>query len=482
MKARLKTSALLLLFALLSFLLNLNCSNTSKEKIKNEIAAKIDSIGNSFVESGKVMGISIAVAKDGEVIYNNGFGYTDSLKKNPVTNDNIFLMASISKLVGAVMIMKIVEENKLSLDNTLYDLLPDFPNQTQAKKIKLYHLISHTSGLLDYAMEIDSIYMKTEIAPSKEDYYNFFSNHDLMFEPGTQYAYSNSGFLLMGMIIEKVTGNNFQDEVDRVINKPAGTNIRLIAETYDNPNTSTYFELIDSTMQPQKHWLWIKGDGGLSATAKDLALFPFKWSDGTIISKSSFKKMCKPFILDSGIPTGYGLGVRNGTFEGIRAVGHTGGNKSGAAMMSFYPEENLSVVVFVNTDNTPDDAIIISGFVSLAVLQKDKPDIVNKEVNIKDEDLIRFTGLYGQHEYLGNEPFEIEIFLDSMDNHLYRKSSGSKFKGQKLFYMGDNEFAYESFPMDRIKFEFNNEEKPAAYKIHWNGLFQRMGFRTNIEN
>ena len=107
---------------------------------------KIDSIGNHFIEGGKVLGFSIAVVQRGETIYNKGFGHVDTARTKPVTPDTRFLLASISKLVGTTLVMKLVEEGKLSLDDTLLELLPDFPNREMANGIKLHHLLSHTSG------------------------------------------------------------------------------------------------------------------------------------------------------------------------------------------------------------------------------------------------------------------------------------------------------------------------------------------------
>ena len=120
------------------------------------------------------------------------------------------------------MTMKLVEEKKLSLENTIEELLPDFPNTDQAKQINLKQLLDHTSGLKDYASVIDSIYMITRVDPTVQDYYNFFQYHPLDFEPSTHFNYSNSGYVLMAEIIEQVTGNSFEEELNRIINLPSG--------------------------------------------------------------------------------------------------------------------------------------------------------------------------------------------------------------------------------------------------------------------
>ena len=177
----------------------MDCSKEkSNENIDNsdkKISLKLDSIGDEFLSDQKVMGFSIAISKDETMLYNKSYGKTDTLKIKRTQNETIFNLASISKLVGATIAMKIVEEGKLTLDQTLEELLPDYPNKEQARKIKFRHLISMTSGLKEYAPVFDSIYLQTKIPPSKQDYFEFFSQQEVDFEPGTYYKYSNSGFV-----------------------------------------------------------------------------------------------------------------------------------------------------------------------------------------------------------------------------------------------------------------------------------------------
>jgi D-alanyl-D-alanine carboxypeptidase len=452
----------------------LSCKSKNNKEYTSEplsdsiMTRNIDSIGQSFLDQGGVMGLAIAVAKEGMVIYNRGFGYIDSAKTKPATAESFFLMASVSKLVCATMTLKLVEEKKLTLDQTLYDLLPDYPNEEQAKKIKLRHLLSHTSGLKDYAEVIDSVYIETGINPTTADYYEFFRTHKLVFEPGTHYNYSNSGFILMAMIIERITGKTFGEELNRIINEPTGLDIQLIADRAVDNRTTSFFEFKDSSLVYQPHWTWIKGDGGLTATVNDLALFPFYWSDGTIISDESFSDMCTPVKLTDGINTGYGIGVRTGKFEGEDCIGHTGGNKSTSAIMKYYPKLKTSVIVMVNTDNSPADAQVIEGVVSLALLKKPRPLLEN--IEIKDFDTSPYVGDYAslQNMYYGAGNLSIVTYKD--DPHLYRKPTGSETIGQKLYYLGDHTFGYESFPMDRIIFETDTTGKIAAFNTYWNGL------------
>ncbi len=443
-------------------------NNSDKQERSSALSQAIDSIGNGFIDNGKIMGLSIAVAKKGEIVYRNGFGHIDSSSTQNVRYDNVFLMASVSKLVGATMTMKLVEERKLSLDDTLIELLPDYPNSEQASKITLQQLLNHTSGLKDYASVVDSIYLATKVDPTLKDYYDFFAKNELDFEPSTHFNYSNSGYVLMAEIIERVTGNSFVDELDRIINDPTGLNLRLIKDNVTNPKLTSIFELQDSLFVYRPHWTWIKGDGGLTTTASELAQFAFHWSNGDIISEKSFSKMCVPTVVSGNISTGYGIGVRTGKFEGESVVGHTGGNKTTLATMQLFPERETSITVFVNTDNTATDALYIAGEVALAVLGKERPVLQNME--IKDKDLSLFVGDYVATNSFYYGQGKLSIVQYNGDPNLYRKRTNSDSKGQKLYYLGNNEFGYDRYPMDRVIFQMDEEGNIVAFNNYWNGL------------
>src|SRR5690606_17168904 len=327
---------------------------------------------------------------------------------------------------------------------------------------------SHTSGLKDYAEVIDSVFMATGINPTKADFYNFFGSNRPDFDPGQHYNYCNSGFLLTAMIIERVTGNSFGEELNRIINQATGLDIQLVADRVSDDRTTSAFEFEDSSLVYQPHWTWIKGDGGLTATPGHLALFPFYWSNGTIINEASFQEMCAPTKLNDGINTGYGLGVRTGDFEGEYCVGHTGGNKTTIAVMKFYPNLKTSVVVMVNTDNSPADALIIEGFVSLAVLKKPQPRL--EEIEIAAFDTSPYVGTYTAPPNMYYGTGDLSIVTNEDDHHLYRKQPGQVPSDEKLNYLGAHTFALDRFPMDRMVFETDSSGRIAAFNTYWNGL------------
>ena len=458
---------------LFSIIFLVGCKQESKEIVAqhaSNIGVKIDSIGNKFIEQGKVVGIAMAIMKDQDTLYNNSFGFVDSLRKIPTKNDDIFLMASISKLVGSTIVMKLVEEGILNLDDKLIDLLPDFPNSVQAKQIKLRHLLSMTSGLKEYAPAIDSIYLSTGVNPTKEDFFNFFNAHELDFKPGSFYKYSNSGFLLLPMIVERITKSSFESQIERIINEPTDLDFKLISERLEDDEMTDYFELNDSFIKYRPHFPWIKGDGGMTISAIQLAHFPMKWMDGTIISKPSFQEMISPTQLTEGFKSEYGLGVKNGKFEGETFFGHSGGDKSTFSMMFYFPNLKITIVVLVNTNNTPASARNIFSEIARVVLSKGKPDYKSKE--IESNHLSNYTGTYlSPGEQLNQSAY---IVFNNEDQHLYYTFDANPNNGEKMYNLGDNEFWIEKWPYDRIVFVKNSNDEIIALKEFYGGYMSQL--------
>lgn len=461
-------------FLLLLLVLIISCKDTtsSDKKTPSALISKLDSIGKSFINSGQILGLTVAIKQGNDTLYNRGFGYLDAEKTRPVTNNTRFLMASISKLIGSTIIMKLVDEGKISLDQTLFELLPDFPNSEQAKKITLKHMLTHTSGLQDYAVEIDSSYVKTRIDPTKDDIYDFLNSKKLFFEPGSDFSYCNTGFYLMGLIIEKITGQTFQDVVDRVINQPTGINLKLIAEAIKDPEMSPYWELKDSTFINNPHWTWIEGDGGLTATSIMLAQFPKVWANGEIISAEAFKTMSSPTVLNNGVETGYGVGVRTGEFLGEKIFGHTGGHKSTYSIMVYFPESDMTFVCFMNTDNTPTSIRSVFAEFSKTVLQKETPNYKDQEV--PGRSLTMYEGTYRSFDYKMENIVSIE--RNDSDGHLYYCINNDCVK---MYDLGGHKFWIEQWPYDFVSFYLDEKGESLALREYYTGFFSVLRKKFN---
>ncbi len=463
------------------FVLIIAISSCSPEKASEKAGSTealkptLDSLGQSILDKGEILGFAVSIDSAGRNVYSGTFGHIDSGKTQPVNEGTRFDIASVSKLIGASVIMKLKEQGKLSLDQTLDELLPDFPEKDQARKIKLHHLISHTSGLQDYAAEIDSIFMETRVVPTKSDFLAFFQGKDLMFEPGNNYQYCNSGFMMMAFIAENVTGKSWQQLIDEVVNEPTGLDFKLIKLAADLPETSPIFDIKDGEFEKVPTWVYVIGDGGLTATTRMLSAFPSHWAKENIIQQHAYEEMMTTRQLNDGTPTGYGFGVRNGAFMGEPILGHTGGWKTTYAIMCYFPQRELTFSALMNTDET--EASINNVFVEFmsTLLNKSVPDYTESEASLGNS--MKFTGNY--HGY--NDEFDevgsmISINLQE-DSNLYYCLDGYC---ERMYYMGNNRFWLASFPYDYMEFHTNDEGNISAFSEHYYGFFQ--AFRKKLDS
>jgi len=204
---------------LFNFLLLVVFVFSSQLIIPQTKAEKIEALLNEYSKF-KVFNGSALVAEDGKVIYKNGFGLANMEWNIPNTADTKFRVGSVTKQFTAMLIMQLVEEGKLKLDVPVTTYIPDYPKD-KGDKITIHHLLTHTSGIPNYTgLSTFGDIMRDPITP--EELVKSFLDLPLEFEPGEQFSYSNSGYILLGYIIEKVTGKSYEDNLKERIFEPLG--------------------------------------------------------------------------------------------------------------------------------------------------------------------------------------------------------------------------------------------------------------------
>ena len=463
------------LFLLLHLLLA--CSQVgeqTQEISQSNLSTSLDSLGRTIIAEGNILGFSVTIDSSGTSIYNGNFGYLDTSKTKAIQHDTRFDIASVSKMIGVAVIMKLVEQGKLNLDQTIEELLPDFPKKEVARKIRLRHLVSHTSGLIDNTLEVDSVFTATGITPKRNDFYNAFSEKYLLFEPETNYQYNNLGFVLMAFIAEKATNKSWQELINEMINEPTGLDFQLIKHVVDSATTSPIFNYNEGSFEKLTPWVYVMGDGGLTANSEMLSKFPRHLVQGDIILKSSLDEMVTPKQLNDGTTTGYGYGVRNGFFLEDQIIGHTGGWKSTYAIMAYLPGRDITFAGLMNTDNTPDNIYKIFTQFMTRYLGKSFPDHTkNSKKFEKPEQLL--GDYHGFGDEFDNEGTTVTITMEG--NQLYYCVADTC---DPLRYIEDNKFWLAKYPYDYIEFEVN--EKASAIREYYYGFFQVLRRRYKKQN
>jgi len=296
---------------------------------------------------GKFSGVWLW-ARNGKTITSGARGKADRETGTNNTLKTRFRIGSMNKMFTAVATLQLVERGKLSLDDTIGKILPDYPNPNVASKVKVRHLLSHTGGTGDiFGPEFAAHRLELK---TLRDYVTLYGARDLQFEPGTKWEYSNYGFLLLGVLIEKVSGKSYYDFVDDNIYKVAGmTDSGSQPESVPVANRSKgymrdRFDIVSN--EPTLPWRGTSAGGGYT-TAADLMKFAGALMSNKLMKAGTLAEATRPqFTMGD-----YGYGFQLGRPDEVRTYGHGGGAPGMNAILRVYPESGQSVIVLCNLDS-----------------------------------------------------------------------------------------------------------------------------------
>ena len=322
-------------------------SESSKPSNETQLTKVLQEKLTDLSEKGIFSG-SVLVAKGNTVLFEYACGEASktSMQKNAI--DTKFNLGSINKMFTATAIMQLVENNKLSINDPVSKYLDDsWLPAAVADKVTIHHLLSHTSGLGDFfSKEFDKT-PASQLA-SIEGFKPFIKSK-LSFEPGTSWSYSNSGMILLGAIIEKVTGKKYSAYMNENIYKPAGMKNTGFynMETYRDNIAIGYIPQTNGTFKDNHSSNAIQGSsaGGGYASVRDLYNFSIALQSGKLINQSSLQLMLKDHA-----GKGYGYGLQLSSSPAGKTIGHSGGAPGVSSVMHFVPQKDYTVVVMSNYD------------------------------------------------------------------------------------------------------------------------------------
>lgn len=335
-------------------------------------------------------GAAAIVVKDGEIVYHKAFGSANMELGIPMQTDHVFRIGSITKQFTATAILKLAEEGKIALDDEITRFLPDYP--TQGKKITVHQLLNHTSGIQSYTNMVAWTEETRRKDFTPEAMMEFFANTPMLSEPGEVWSYNNSGYFLLGMIIEKASGMNYEEYVETQFFKP----LEMTSSRYGHPEEITrrrasgYMPTDDgyqnatylSMTQPY-------AAGSLLSTVEDLSKWYHAVAAGEVISLKSLEKATTPTVLLDGSTENYGYGLSIGDVHGSKGYGHGGGINGFLSASTYLPEEKVFVAVFSNCNcNDPDGPATI--LVEMAV-GKYEPKVA---IDVAEGQLDAYLGEY----------------------------------------------------------------------------------------
>lgn len=317
--------------------------------------ASLEARTRSFADKGQFSG-ALLVARHGKVLFEKAYGNADRAKGTPNTLDTQFRYASLGKMFTAIATLQLVEAGKLSLDGHVGDYLKDYPGKDVATTVTIRHLLTHTGGTgpigfadwPGFKSHQDYLGYRDQVR-THADYVRRHGDHAPEFEPGSKFDYSNYGFVLLGAIIERVSGQNYYDYVDQHVFAPAGmTSTGNLPESEAVPHRAKGYMRKDNAWVPNDELLPYRGmaAGGGYTTVGDMLRFAQALESGKLISRRMLDAATRPQI-DEGF-YGYGFFVVG---EGpTRRFGHTGDHEGMCADFRVLPESGYVLVSLSNID------------------------------------------------------------------------------------------------------------------------------------
>lgn len=402
---------------------------------------KLDEYLLNLESNNKFMG-SIALLKDGEVIYTKQVGYSDiETRKKPDKNTK-YRIGSISKTFTATMVFKAIEDNKLSLNLTLDDFFPSIIN---ANKITINNLLNHRSGIHNFTNDESYLKYNTQYK-SKNEMVDIITKAGSDFEPNTKVEYSNSNYVLLSYILETVYKKPYPELLTEIIVKP----LNLKNTTYGNKinldknECNSYHYLGEWTKQTETDLSIPLGAGGIIATPSDLVLFSESLFNFKIISEVSVNKM--KLTQD-----GYGMGLFPMPFYNKKSFGHTGGIDGFSSLFGYFSNEKCAFALTSNGSNYQNNNIAIAALSCLFNKPYDIPSF--KTLELTTEELNKYLGVYSSDE------FPLKITISKSENILLAQATG-----QSEFSLDASEKNIFKYDAAGIILEFNPVQNQMTLK------------------
>lgn len=320
------------------------------------LSPKVDEYVTAEMQREKIPGLSLDVIRDGKLIYARGYGLANIELDVPVKPDTIFQTGSVGKQFTATAVMMLVEEGKISLDDKISKYFPASP--AAWKEITVRNLLNHTSGIPDYGSDDTTTAKKLidlRVDYTEDEMVSRFATLPLDFPPGSKWSYSNSGYVVLGVLIHKVSGEFYGDFLEQRVFQPLHMDsTHIISEENIVPHRSAGYRLVKGEIKNQE-WVAPKlnttADGALYTNILDMAKWDAALIAQTLLKKSSYEQMYTRTHLTDGKTYGYGFGWGITSANGHPILEHAGSWQGFTMDFLRFPQDKLSFVVFTNLDS-----------------------------------------------------------------------------------------------------------------------------------
>lgn len=452
----LSRASLVLVAALTSVSLMPHVAMAAPESLAADVEALLD---KSYPEDGP--GAAVVVTENGEVIYSGGQGVANLETGAEITPDTVFRFASITKQFAASVILQLADEGQLSLDDPLSKFLPDYPGD--GASVTVQQLLNHTSGIQSYTSipgwmgEVNTAKAFTTAELVAE-----FSDKPMQFEPGSSFSYNNSGYVLIGAIIEAVTGKSWGQAIVDRISTPLGlTTVASFEDEASVPNMAIGYTARgeDGTFGASQkvHAQVPHAAGALRGNVLDMA----KWADalhgGKVLSEASYAAMNSPTAVPDEANIDYGYGMAQGDVRGAKAIGHSGGVFGFSTDSVYLPKHGVFVAVFANSDAPQTSPEVVMNRIVAMAIEDPYPEFTQVDV-----EMAAVEPLFGVYQIRDDDTRQ----FFARDGKFYTLRSGGS--ESEVFAAGDNQFFYGPDSLTWMKIEAG-EDGQLVMQMHQNG-------------
>ena len=397
-------------------------------------------------------GASVIVVKGGKSILRKGYGMADVELGVKVEPDMVFRLGSITKQFTAVSILMLAEQGKLSLTDDLTKFFPDYP--AKGRVVTVEHLLTHTSGIKSYT-SIPAWRGMWRKDMTVAELIDLFKNEPPDFAPGEQWAYNNSGYILLGAIIEKVSGMSYEQFLQKNIFEPLGmTHTFYGSATRVIPRRVPGYTMTKEGLRNAEYLSMTQpyAAGSLLSNVDDMALWDAALYTEKLFKQSSLQKAFTPYVLKDGTTTNYGFGWSRFQYEGRTVIEHGGGIHGFSTIGIRIPEDRIYVCILTNRDyQTPDDTGL-----RVAALAAGRPMRPAIAVAVAPADLEPLAGVYQINEK--------ETYTVKHDGaRLSIQRSGGR--ANEVFPLSPTQFFYDKDAPDRLTFERDAAGKVTGLKV-----------------
>ena len=419
------------------------------------LAGQIYELAQNALRDHPAPGISIGVQRGGEVVFAGGFGYADLENEVPATADTVYRIGSVTKQFTAAAAMLLVEEGKLDLSADLREYLPDY--DTQGFEVPVERLLNHTSGIKGYT-EMPEFWERSRLDLGHEAMLELFSEPPFEFEPGDRYQYNNSGYYLLGVLIERLSGMSYTEFLEARLFGPLGLerthylrNGPLVpgrAEGYEVGEDGGFVN--DEPLSMELPY----AAGSMGASVLDLLAWQRALASGQAVSPAGYERMTARGSLVNEDPVHYGYGLGISEEHGLAKISHGGGINGFRAELALYPEEDLGIAVLINSGSGRPG--LLENRIARAALGMEQ--LVVNEIEVSEAELRRCAGTYNP----GRGPVTL------------RFEDGALFGfGERLVPVGEGIFHPDGDPFTRIVCESGPEDSAPALTLTSGGVTTR---------